>query len=178
MVSVTTPTLQVREQRPASPQAQPSRQASRLFIRQAGDQWPLSFLALGPNCNLKDAQGFYQGLTAFRAVGSFVYCKSLNQPEQGYGHDPLDTDKTRVPDRSSLSFPAPALSPQLAPDLSCWSVVFIGSTKACGRGSRPEGQASTLRLVNDGPGAHDFRPPCLSPLASGPQRVIGSISAK
>lgn len=115
--------------------------ASRLFIRQAGDQWPLSFLALGPNCNLKDAQGFYQGLKAFRAVGSFVYCKSLNQPEQGYGHDPLDTHKTRVPDHSSLSFPGPAFSPQLASDLSFRSVVFIGSTKACGLG-QPAGGPS------------------------------------
>lgn len=56
-------------------------------------QGPLSSLALGLNCNLKDAQGFYQGLKGFRAVGSFLYCKGLNQPEQGC-HNPLDTYKS------------------------------------------------------------------------------------
>lgn len=73
----------------SGPQAQPSAML-RLCLTPFDtaslnpDQWPLPSLALGPNCNLKDAQGFFQGLKAFRAVGSFVYCKGLNQPEQGW----------------------------------------------------------------------------------------------
>ena len=48
------------------------------------NQCLLSSLALGPNYTLEDAPGFQPGLKVFRAGESGVYCKGLNQPEQGW----------------------------------------------------------------------------------------------